>query len=220
VTDSLVVCDRVGRTYGRGGRAVVALHNVSCAVLASDRIALVGPSGSGKSTLLHLMAGLDHSTSGSVSWPVWDGTPFGDPSRAALVFQEASLIPSLSAIENAAFPLLAQGIDPAEAMSRAAHALDLFGVGPVARQEPDELSGGQAQRVAVARAVVSQPALVLADEPTGKLDRVTGTQVVDLLLEACAHVGAGLVVATHDRSVARRLDVAWSLHDGELTVAP
>lgn len=220
MSDSLVVCDRVSRTYGRGNRAVVALHDVSCAVLVSDRIALVGPSGSGKSTLLHLMAGLDHSTSGSVAWPVWEGTPFGHPSRASLVFQEASLIPSLSAIENAAFPLLVQGVDPADAMERAARALDLLGIGSVAGREPDELSGGQAQRVAVARAVAAQPALVLADEPTGKLDRTTGAQVVDLMLEACDHVGAGLVVATHDRAVACRMDAVWNLHDGELRAAP
>jgi putative ABC transport system ATP-binding protein len=220
VTDSLVVCDHVGRTYGRGDRAVVALHDVSCVLRATDRIAIVGPSGSGKSTLLHLMAGLDRSTSGSVTWPVWDGTPFGHPSRAALVFQDASLIPSLSAVENAAFPLLVLGVDPAEAMDRAAYALELLGVGAVADQDPEELSGGQAQRVAVARAVAAEPALVLADEPTGKLDRVTGALVVELLRQACAHVGAGLVVSTHDRTVARRMDVVWNIHDGELAVGP
>jgi putative ABC transport system ATP-binding protein len=192
---------------------------VSCIVRTTDRIALVGPSGSGKSTLLSLMAGLDRSTSGSVTWPVWGSSPFGHPRRAALVFQERSLIPSLSAVENAAFPLLVQGVDPEEARTRAALALELLGVRAVADQEPDELSGGQAQRVAVARAVAAQPALVLADEPTGKLDRATGAQVVDLLLHACAHLGAGLVVSTHDRAVARRMDVVWNIHDGELAGA-
>jgi putative ABC transport system ATP-binding protein len=217
VTDILVQCDTVGRTYGRGGRAVVALHDVSCTVRAADRIALVGPSGSGKSTLLQLMAGLDHSSSGSVIWPRWHGSPFGHPDRTGLVFQEASLIPSLSAIENAAFPLLIQGIDPQEAHERAGDALALLGILGVADHEPDELSGGQAQRVAVARAIATRPALVLADEPTGKLDSATGAHVVGLLLDACAEVGAGLVVATHDRAVARRMETSWELHDGELT---
>jgi ABC-type lipoprotein export system ATPase subunit len=216
VTDVLVQCDSVGRTYGRGERAVVALHDVSCAVPAGDRIALVGPSGSGKSTLLQLMAGLDRSTSGSVIWPLWEGSPFGHPARTGLVFQEASLIPFLSAIENAAFPLLIQGIDPQEAHERAGAALALLGILGIADREPDELSGGQAQRVAVARAVATRPALVLADEPTGKLDSATGAHVVDLLVDACAEVGAGLVVATHDRAVARRMDTSWELHDGEL----
>jgi predicted ABC-type transport system involved in lysophospholipase L1 biosynthesis ATPase subunit len=216
VTDVLVQCDSVGRTYGRGERAVVALHNVSCTVHAADRIALVGPSGSGKSTLLQMMAGLDRSTSGSVTWPLWEGSPFGHPARTGLVFQEASLIPSLSAIENAAFPLLIQGIDPQEAHERAGDALGLLGILGVADHEPDELSGGQAQRVAVARALATRPALVMADEPTGKLDSATGAHVVDLLLNACAEVGAGVVIATHDRAVARRMDTSWELHDGEL----
>jgi putative ABC transport system ATP-binding protein len=216
VTDILVQCDSVGRTYGRGERAVVALHDVSCTVPAADRIALVGPSGSGKSTLLQLMAGLDRSTSGSVIWPRWEGSPFGHPARTGLVFQEASLIPYLSAIENAAFPLLIQGIDPQEAHQRAGDALALLGILGIADREPDELSGGQAQRVAVARALATRPALVLADEPTGKLDSATGAHVVDLLFDACAEVGAGLVVATHDPAIARRMHTSWELHDGEL----
>ena len=216
MTDILVHCDHVGRTYGRGERAVVALHDVTCTVRAIDRIALTGPSGSGKSTLLQLMAGLDHSTSGTVTWPTWDGSPFGHPARAGLVFQEASLIPSLSAMENAAFPLLVQGVAADEALERAGDALDLLGVGAVASREPDELSGGQAQRVAIARAIATRPALLLADEPTGKLDSATGAHVVELLVQACAEVRAGLVVATHDRAVARRMDLAWSLNDGEL----
>jgi putative ABC transport system ATP-binding protein len=218
VTGPLVVCDRVGRTYGRGDRAVVALHEVSCVVDACSRVALVGPSGSGKSTLLHLIAGLDRCTSGEVSWPAWGGTPFGHPSRAGVVFQEASLIPSLSAAENAAFPLLVRGVAPDEAMERALGALGLLGIAGVAGQTPDELSGGQAQRVAVARVVTAEPALVLADEPTGKLDRAASGRVLDLLLEAARHVGAGLVVSTHDRCVADRLDETWTLHDGELVV--
>ena len=183
-------------------------------------MALVGPSGSGKSTLIHLMAGLDRPTSGSVAWPAWSSGPLHDPSKAGVVFQGLSLIPSLNALENAAFPLLLRGIRNEEALQRAADSLALLGIGALAAKVPDELSGGQAQRVAAARVVTSQPQLILADEPTGQLDRAAGERVVDVLLEAADHLGAGLVVSTHDPAVAARLDVTWRIHDGELVGTP
>jgi putative ABC transport system ATP-binding protein len=215
----LVRCDQASRTFGHGPLAVVAVHAVTCAVAASSRIALVGPSGSGKSTLVQLMAGLDRPTSGSVSWPAWESGPLHDPSRAGVVFQGLSLIPSLSAAENAAFPLLLRGVGYEEAMTTARASLDLLGIGALAGKVPDELSGGQAQRVAVARVVTSRPQLILADEPTGQLDRSAGDRVVDVLLEAANHLGAGLVIATHDPAVASRLDVTWRMHDAELATA-
>jgi putative ABC transport system ATP-binding protein len=153
-----------------------------------------------------------------VSWPHWESGPLHDPSLAGVVFQGLSLIPSLSAIENAAFPLLLRGIGSDEAMSRASASLGLLGIGSLADKVPDELSGGQAQRVAVARVVTSEPQLILADEPTGQLDRVSGDRVVDVLIEAADHLGAGLVISTHDPAVAARLCVLWRMHDGELTV--
>lgn len=211
-----MVCDQVGRTYGRGERAVVALHGVSCAVEGGARVALSGPSGSGKSTLLQLMAGLDTCTSGAVEWPAWGGTPFGRPDRAGVVFQEQSLIPSLTALENAAFPLLVRGEAPELAFEQAAVALRILGLAPIERHTPEELSGGQAQRVAVARVMTTRPALILADEPTGKLDRHNGTLVVEHLIAAADHVAAGLVIATHDPVVAGMLDDQWSLLDGEM----
>jgi len=211
-----VTCDGVGRTFGAGERAVVALHGVTCAVEPGARVALTGPSGSGKSTLLQLMAGLDRPTSGVLDWPVWTGTPFGHPERAGVVFQEPSLIPSLTALENAAFPLLVRGDEPESALEEAAAALRILGLTPIERHTPDELSGGQAQRVAVARVMCSRPALILADEPTGKLDRHNGALVVDQLVTAAAHVGAGLVIATHDPAIARLLDQRWALRDGEM----
>ena len=212
----LVRCVRVGRTYGRGERAVVALHAVSCTVEAGARVALIGPSGSGKSTLLQLMAGLDRSTSGAVEWPAWDGTPFGHPERAGVVFQEPSLIPSLTALENAAFPLLVRGLAPESALEQAAASLRAVGLAAVEDHTPDELSGGQAQRVAVARVLTARPGLILADEPTGKLDRHNGALVVEHLIAAADDTGAGLVIATHDPAVAGLLDQRWSLRDGEL----
>ena len=215
-TGHLVTCAGVGRTYGTGERAVVALHGVTCVVESGDRVALTGPSGSGKSTLLHLMAGLDRPTSGVLDWPVWAGTPFGHPECAGVVFQEPSLIPSLTALENAAFPLLVRGEDPASALEQAAAALRILGLTPIESHTPDELSGGQAQRVAVARVMCSRPALILADEPTGKLDHDNSALVVEQLLAAADHVGAGLVIATHDPAITRLLDQEWTLRDGEM----
>lgn len=215
----LVRCEQASRTFGHGPLAVVAVHGVTCEVSGSSRIALVGPSGSGKSTLVQLMAGLVRPTSGTVSWPAWGSGPLHDPSRAGVVFQGLSLIPSLSAAENAAFPLLLRGVPYAEAIARAVESLDLLGIGALAVKVPDELSGGQAQRVAVARVVTSRPQLILADEPTGELDRAAGDRVVDVLLEAADHLGSGLLIATHDPAVAVRLDVTWRMHDAELAAA-
>lgn len=218
VTGDLVSCDQASRTFGDGPRAVVAVHAATCTVRSTSRIALVGQSGSGKSTLLHLMAGLDQPTSGTVTWPSWESGPFQDPSRAGVVFQGRSLIPSLSAQENVAFPLLLRGIAHQEAMDRAEEALQVLGIGGLAHQVPEELSGGQSQRVAVARVLASKPQLIFADEPTGQLDSVSGTRVVDVLLAAADHLGAGLVLSTHDAAVAARLEQIWRMHDGELAV--
>ena len=219
MNEPLVVCEAAGRTFGHGSVAVVAVHDASCTVDTDSRIALVGPSGSGKSTLLQLMAGLDTPTSGSIAWPAWESGPFQDPSRAGVVFQGLSLIPSLTAVENVAFPLLLQGVSHEQAVARAIESLDLLGIAALADKVPEELSGGQAQRVAVARVVTTRPQLIFADEPTGQLDRASGDRVVDVLLEAADHLQAGLVLSTHDASVAGRLDVVWRMHDGELVGA-
>ncbi|HET6938674.1 MAG TPA: ATP-binding cassette domain-containing protein [Nocardioides sp.] len=216
---ALVECEHVARTFGHGPVAVVAVHDASCTVSTTSRVALVGPSGSGKSTLVLLMAGLDHATSGAVRWPAWGSSPLHDPSRAGVVFQGNSLIPSLSAAENAAFPLLLRGVEPADAMARARDSLSLVGLEGLAEKVPEELSGGQAQRVAVARVVTSRPQLILADEPTGQLDRATAELVVDVLLAAADHLGAGLLVSTHDPAVVARLRTTWRMRDGELRVA-
>src|SRR5262245_5007028 len=198
MSDPLVVLEHVARTFGHGQTAVVAVHDVTCAVSATSRIALVGPSGSGKSTLVQLMAGLDEPTSGTLVWPQWAHGPRHDPSRAGVVFQGVSLIPSLSAEENVAFPLLLHGTAYQDPPDPAQDSLELLGLSGLADRTPGELSGGQAQRVAVARVVTSAPELILADQPTGRLDRASADRVVDVLLDAADHLGAGLVVATHD----------------------
>ena len=212
----LVECTQVARTFGQGPGAVVAVHGVSCSLSRSSRVALTGPSGSGKSTLVLLMAGLDRPTSGQIRWPVWGSSPRHDPSRAGVVFQGDSLIPSLSVLDNAAFPLLLRGVTAGEAMARAHDSLALLGLESLARKVPDELSGGQAQRVAVARVVTTRPQLILADEPTGRLDRAASERVVEVLLEAADHVQAALLVSTHDPAVAARLPVSWCMSDGVL----
>jgi putative ABC transport system ATP-binding protein len=214
VTDLLVRCRDLARTYGTGVSAVVAVHGINCDVTASSRIALTGPSGCGKSTLLHLMAGLEVPTRGSIEWP---GPPPPDATQVGLVFQAPNLLPDMDVAENVALPLLLSGAEPAEAADRAMRALESLEIERLARDLPDELSGGQAQRVAVARALVARPRLILADEPTGQLNRETAQQVVSVLLKAADSTGAGLVIATHDTAVATRLPAQWSMRDGALS---
>ncbi len=212
----LVLCSGAGRTYGSGPTATVALQPTDCAIEAGARVALVGPSGSGKSTLLHLMAGLDEPTVGSVSWPGIGGRDALRPGPVAVVFQGPSLLPPLTVEDNVALPLILDGRRDAEARSAARHALELLDLLDLADKLPEELSGGQAQRIAVSRALAGRPTLILADEPTGQLDRASGAAVVDVLLAAAAHADAALVISTHDPTVARQLPDAWELHSGRL----
>jgi len=215
-TDVVVRCEDAARTFGRGAGSVVAVHGATCRIAAGDRIALTGPSGSGKSTLLHLLAGLDEPTTGTVDWPALGPRRMLRPGPVAVVFQAPSLLPLLDVTENVALPLVLAGIDEATARTGAQAALERLGLGDLGDRLPEELSGGQAQRVAVARALVGQPRLLLADEPTGQLDHVTGTQVVDALVDTAAHTGCALVVATHDPAVSDRLAVTWRMVDGRL----
>ena len=214
--EPLAVCTGAGRTFGSGATATVALQPADCVVRQRARIALVGPSGSGKSTLLHLLAGLDEPTVGSVAWPAIGGRDVLRPGRVAVVFQGPSLLPPLTVEENVALPLVLAGRSAADARDAARAALAELDLVELAAKLPEELSGGQAQRVAVTRALAGRPDLILADEPTGQLDRLSATTVVDVLLAAAAHTGAGLAVATHDPLVAERLDERWELHSGRL----
>jgi ABC-type lipoprotein export system ATPase subunit len=213
---ALVRCDDVSRTFGSGMSAVVAVHGTNCTVPGGARIAIAGPSGSGKSTLLHLMAGLERPTGGEVAWP---GLPDGGSARAreiGVVFQSPSLIPTLDVAENVALPLEIAGVGQAESARRTAEALELVGIAALAAKLPEEISGGQAQRVAVARVLAQRPRLILADEPTGQLDHTAGQRLVDALLAATGHLAAALVVTTHDDAVAERLDTHWTMHEGRL----
>jgi ABC-type lipoprotein export system ATPase subunit len=214
----LVRCDDVGRTYGSGRSAVVALHSVCCEIESGQQIAIMGPSGSGKSTLLHLFAGLDTPTAGTITWPALGDRAVLRPGPIALVLQGPSLLPPLDVTENVALPLVLGGVGEREATERAREALERFDLTGLGNKLPEELSGGQAQRVAIARALAQQPRLLLADEPTGQLDHTTGGAVIDVLLEAAAVLEAALVISTHDPEIGVRLARRWTVNDGRVTV--
>ena len=220
---ALVECQGLGRTFGRGTSTTVAVHDVDCAIEAGDHVALSGPSGSGKSTLVQLLAGLDRPTCGTLSWPGLDPArrlPSGiwEPDQVGVVFQSESLLPALTGLENVALPLVLGGSPLPAAEEAAQAALERLGIEHVGSHLPDELSGGQAQRVAVARVLACRPRLILADEPTGRLDRTTAGVVVDALLQTADEIGAALVVATHDPAVISRFHTRWRMTDGATKV--
>ncbi|MFD6491312.1 ABC transporter ATP-binding protein [Streptomyces sp. NPDC059944] len=208
--DGLVDCRDAALTFGRGANAVVAVHGATLRVRPGDRIAVVGPSGSGKSSLLHLLAGLERPTSGSVRRAT------AGPNGIGLVFQSESLIPALNVAENTALPLILAGMTDDRARRAALEALASVNAAELANRLPEEISGGQAQRVAAARALAQAPSLILADEPTGRLDHTTGGHVLDALLTAADRTGAALVVTTHDPAVAARLSTRLTMRDGRL----
>jgi putative ABC transport system ATP-binding protein/lipoprotein-releasing system ATP-binding protein len=216
---ALVQARGVGRTFRRGENGVVALAAATCRVMPGSRIALVGPSGSGKSTLLHLMAGLDTPTSGELNWPALGTRATLRPGKIGVVFQVPSLLAPLTVVENVELPLLLAEVGGDAARAAARDALARLQLTDLADRLPEELSGGQAQRVAAARALVSHPPLILADEPTGQLDHATARHLFDVLLGALQGSPAALVVATHDPAVAARLDATWRMEHGVLSGA-
>jgi ABC-type lipoprotein export system ATPase subunit len=216
MSEPLVVAEELSRRFGEGATTTQAVRRASCAVHAGERIALVGPSGSGKSTLLNLLAGLDSPTAGSIRWPALGRREELRPAKVAMVFQGPSLLLPLSVEENVMFPVLLQGESEEEAHLRALTALSEFGIADLRDKLPEEISAGQAQRTAIARAVASRPALLLADEPTGQLDSATAVEVLTALLEVIDTLGVAAVIATHDPRVAARLDVLWEMNDGYL----
>ncbi|CAG7574092.1 putative ABC transport system ATP-binding protein [Barrientosiimonas humi] len=214
----------VGHAYGE----TTVLHGVSCDIPQGRAVALMGPSGSGKTTLLHLMAGILAPQQGSIvlAGDQSDLARLGIEDRAALrrsrfglVFQSGQLLGELTAVENAALPLIVDGVAYADALGRASELFAPLGLGGLDARRPGELSGGQQQRVAIARAMVTRPQLLLADEPTGALDRRTGEEVMTLLLQAQRSLGASLVLVTHDPEIAQRCDLVLHLRDGRIVSA-
>jgi putative ABC transport system ATP-binding protein len=210
------------RHYQVGDQTVKALQDADLDVPDGDYVAIMGPSGSGKSTLLHLLGCLDRPTSGSYKL---DGREVGDLDDAALaevrsrkigfVFQFFHLVPRLTAAANVELPMMLAGIRPAERRPRAAAALAAVGLTERAAHRPDQLSGGQRQRVAIARATVMKPSILLADEPTGNLDRASGNEIIEVL-ERMNREGLTLLVVTHDPEVAHRARRIVKLVDGRI----
>ncbi|MFF5290632.1 ABC transporter ATP-binding protein [Paractinoplanes globisporus] len=212
----------VSKTYGQGPAEVAALRGVDLAVDPGTMVAVMGPSGSGKSTLLTIAGSLESPTAGEV---LVSGAPLAGMSRDELarlrrrsigyVFQDFNLLPGLTAVENVSLPLELDGLSGRRARQRGLEALDLLGLADRAGHFPDQLSGGERQRVAIARAVVGDRRLLLADEPTGALDSVTGEAVMRLILAACKR-GVAAVVVTHDAQLASWADRVVFLRDGRV----
>ena len=213
---NLVVADNISRDYQEHGQVVRALLPASFQLLGGDRIALVGRSGSGKSTLLHLLGGLDLPTDGTIEWPELGRFETLRPTRIGIMLQSPSLVPWLDVVQNVALPLLLAG-DGIEARERALAALEQFGLANLATRLPEELSGGQAQRISLVRATITNPPLLLADEPTGQIDSMTGSALLDVLLRWADERGAAIVIATHDLTVAARLERTWHLDHGTMS---
>ena len=213
----LIAAEAVSRSYRQGGASIAAVTSATFRLHAQDRIALMGRSGSGKSTLLHLMAGLDVPSSGALAWPALGAPDTLLPEKVSLVFQAPSLLEPMTVSENVALPLLlAKAAGDIDAAVSAA--LATFGLEGLARKLPEELSGGQMQRVAMARAIVGNPRVIMAGEPTGQLDQATGHALLDALIAHLSATHTALVIATHDPSVAGRMDTIWRIERGVLAV--
>ena len=213
------------RTYPLGATDVNALRGVSLSVEAGEFVALMGPSGSGKSTLLQVLGGLDRPTSGEVTLDGQDLSQLSDDQatrlrrdRTGFVFQSFNLIPLLTVVENVALPFTIAGGDPnrGELKERITDVLSLVDLVGKERHKPDQLSAGEQQRVAVARALVTRPALLFADEPTGNLDYTTGTEILDALWRSCVERGQTIVLVTHDSKAAAYADRVLVVGDGQI----
>jgi putative ABC transport system ATP-binding protein len=218
----MIELDKVSRTFQVGDQEVLALREVSLSIAAGEYIAIMGPSGSGKSTLLNLLGLLDRPSDGRYSLDGRDVTGLNEAEAARVrrekigfVFQSFHLVPRLTAAANVALPLVLAGVAPAERKRRVAQLLDDVGLSARADHLPSQLSGGQLQRVAIARAMSMHPALLLADEPTGNLDRATGREVMGVL-EGLNQRGAALIVITHDQEVGARARRRISMEDGRV----
>lgn len=214
--EKLVVGRGLGREFpgGEAGRIAV-LHDIDCEIVPGARIALVGPSGSGKTTLLHILGGLDRPTSGCIEWPGLGRYEELRPRQIGFVFQSPSLFPALTAAQNVGLPMTLAG-ERSNVDETATSLLAAFGLAELIDKLPEELSGGQAQRIAMARALAIGPKLVLADEPTGQLDSITAQFFFDTVLARLEGTGIALVVATHDEAVAARMATRWKMDHGRL----
>ena len=224
--DFVLSCRGLSKIYGTGAENVTVLNDVSFDLAAGESVAIVGASGSGKSTFLHLLGGLDHPSSGDVliagrSWVAMSEKERGlwRNRHMGFVYQHHHLLPEFTAVENVAMPLYVRGLSKAEADAEAQEWLEKVGLGHRLLHTPAALSGGERQRTAIARALVTKPSVVLADEPTGNLDRQTAEQVFTLFRELSVQSGVAFVLVSHDPSLAAQLDRTMRLQDGVLTNA-
>lgn len=225
VSNPVISARRLLRSYG----STHALNGIDVDIAAGTAVAIMGPSGSGKSTLLHALAGIELPDSGTVTLNLPGQAPvevdgLGDSARTKLrreafgfVFQSGLLIPELTAEENVAMALMINGVPRTAAIARAVEALQQLGLAGMEQRRIGQLSGGQQQRVAIARAQVTGASVVFADEPTGALDSVTGSEVLDILMQCTVGMGKSLMMVTHDRQVAQRCHRILTLQDGKIT---
>ena len=221
--EAVIQCQNVGKTYDDGSLKVEVLRNINFQVASGEGIGIIGASGSGKSTLLHILGGLDKPTSGEVKI---QGQGLNSLSQVAIgqlrnrhlgfVYQFHHLLPEFSALENVMMPLLVARKSRAEAQAAAAEILEKVGLGSRMTHRPGELSGGERQRAAIARALVTKPDCLLADEPTGNLDRKNATHALEMMLELKRELGTALIVVTHDEQLAKRFDRVLTMDDGSL----
>lgn len=223
MNDAVIRADKLGKTYAEGKLHTPVFDGLDVAIAPGETVAILGVSGAGKSTLLHLLGGLDTPTAGEVYVSGQKMSALSNAARGQLrnkalgfVYQFHHLLPEFTALENVMLPVLLGGADVNEANSRAKELLESVGLGHRLAHKPGELSGGERQRAAVARALVNKPACVLGDEPTGNLDEKTAAGVFALMLELNRAQKTSLVLVTHDRSLARRLDRVLELHEGRL----
>ena len=221
--EAVIQCQNVGKTYDDGSLKVEVLRNIDFQVASGEGIGIIGASGSGKSTLLHILGGLDKPTSGEVKI---QGQGLNSLSQVAIgrlrnrhlgfVYRFHHLLPEFSALENVMMPLLVARKSRTEAQAAAAEILEKVGLGSRKTHRPGELSGGERQRAAIARALVTKPDCLLADEPTGNLDRKNATHALEMMLELKHELGTALIVVTHDEQLAKRFDRVLTMDDGSL----
>lgn len=223
MNDIVLRADKVAKIYEEGNLRADVLREVSFSVRRGETVSIVGSSGSGKSTLLHILGGLDSASSGEVEVEGQTMSRLSDRARGELrnrslgfIYQFHHLLPEFTALENVCMPLLIRGTPISEARERAIDLLGRVGLAARIEHKPGELSGGERQRAAVARALVTRPACVLGDEPTGNLDEKNAAQVYELMLELNREIGTAVILVTHDRGLAARMDRMYELRGGSL----